>query len=107
MTPAPAKHDPVYRIIFANLPSATLNPRFAFPPVDDEEEVADARLRCERAVEMGEERMLPIPRVAMKIPKRVAESLGLSSTDKLSLVMCRWFDGIHTGNRPDEPNPEA
>ena len=101
MTPAPAKHDPVYRIIFANLPSATLNPRLAFPPVIDEEEVADARLRCESAVEMGEERMLPIPRVAMKIPKRVAESLGLSSGDKLSLIICKRLDGIHTGDRSD------
>ena len=67
MMPAPAKHVPVYKIIFANLPSATSNPRLTLLSADDVEadEVSGVRLRCESAVEIGADRMLPIPRVAM------------------------------------------
>ena len=62
MMPTPAKHAPVKKIIFANWPPATSNPKRTGLNDEAVDEVA-VRLRWERAVEIGVDITFPIPRV--------------------------------------------
>ena len=88
MIPTPAKHVPANKIIFANLPSSTSNPRLGrLVVVEPDAEVSEVRLRCESEIEMGVERMLPIPRVAMYMPRRVEERVGLLSAFKFGFQL--------------------
>jgi hypothetical protein len=113
MTATPAKHVPTYKIIFANFPSATSNPKagWGVSGTDKADPEADRAVsRCESAVEMGVERMLPMPLVNIQIPRRVVFNLGLSSCDvpKVSTsIDYLYTEAERTGNRFNKPGKKA